>query len=84
MKKILSVSLFLLFLACSPEQEKARAHITERKTGKAGRLMISYEYRVGDSLFTDSMELANRVVPHDSVTILYSPANPRESRLSLP
>ncbi|MBI2273151.1 MAG: hypothetical protein EPO58_17505 [Chitinophagaceae bacterium] len=84
MKKILSFFLFLLLLACSAEQAQTRAHITQRSTGKAGRLMISYEFRVGDSLFSDSMELANRVVPHDSVTVLFSPANPRKSHLSLP
>ncbi|MBI2282859.1 MAG: hypothetical protein HYU71_04050 [Bacteroidetes bacterium] len=84
MRIYLILSVFCLLAACSSREGETRAHITQRRTVAAGRLLINYEFRVGGQLFLDSMETANRVVPHDSVPVVYSPRNPRESHLQLP
>lgn len=84
MRICLILSVFSLLAACSSREREARAHITQRRTVTAGRLMISYEFRVGGQSFSDSMETANRVVPHDSVPVFYSPGNPRKNHLRLP
>ncbi|MEA3426763.1 MAG: hypothetical protein U9R46_10985 [Bacteroidota bacterium] len=84
MRICLIVCFFTLFAACVPGEGETRAHITQRRTVAAGRLLISYEFRANGRSFTDSMEIANRVVPHDSVPVFYLPGNPQKSRLQLP
>lgn len=84
MRIFLILSVFCLFAACSSRERETRAHITQRRTVAAGRLLISYEFRVDGQIFSDSVETANRVVPHDSVPVFYAPGNPRESHLQLP
>lgn len=84
MRICLVLSFFSLFAACSSRERETRAHITQRRTVAAGRLLISYEFKVNGRTFTDSVEIANRVVPHDSVPVFYSPGNPQKSHLQLP
>lgn len=78
--------LFLLsLLACSAKEQEADATITRRERNANGTLMVTYQFKAEDRLVMDSMELAaNLVLPHDSVKVIFSPANPSESRLKLP
>ena len=46
--------------------------------------MVAYQFHVGSQLFADSMEVQNKVFPHDSVWVLFSSGNPKNSRLLLP
>lgn len=84
MKKKAWILYVLLAAACSSGEHETIAHITQRRLDKSGRLLISYQFHAGDKLVLDSMEVTNRVVPHDSVKVIFSSANPDNSRLVLP
>ncbi|MES2005181.1 MAG: hypothetical protein V4450_11705 [Bacteroidota bacterium] len=82
-KNCLTCSFFLL-LACSGRNQESIAHITQRRLKASGSLVISYQFRQGASLFKDSMEIPNRIVPHDSVKVVFASGNPSKSHLVLP
>lgn len=75
----------LLFLgACHEQRHEAIAHITQRRIKTDGMLVISYQYHNGRKLVLDSMELLNRIVPHDSLPVVFSSGTPSESHLLIP
>ena len=78
------IIIVLLIIACSNRQKQAIAHITERRLQNSGKLMISYQFHDGGNLFSDSMEIENRILPHDSVAVVYLPEKPQTSHLLLP
>ncbi len=71
-------------MACSGPQKKTIAHITQRRLQNGGNLMVSYQFHDGGQLFLDSMEVQNKIFPHDSVWVAFSPENPQNSHLLLP
>lgn len=85
MKKYLLFFIALIFAACSAGDQETLAHITQRRIEGTGKVMISYQFRAGNELISDSMEVAKAiVVPHDSVKVVYPAGNPSDSRLVLP
>jgi len=84
MKKLTLLYPLLFLLACSSAERETFAHITQRRIKTGGRLVISYQFSDGKKLFSDSSEVVNRVVPHDSVKVAYSLVDPGSSRLLLP
>ena len=81
MKNFLFVPL-VFFAACSgtPTQQ-TRAYIIERKMMNDGKLMISYVFHAEDKPFSDSEEVANSIIPQDSVTVVYREGNPQKNQL---
>jgi hypothetical protein len=84
MKKNVLIPFILLLAACSTGERETFAHITQRRLDSNGRLMISYQFNTGERIVSDSMEMPNRVVPHDSVKVIFSSRDPEDSRLVLP
>ena len=77
--------LAILFIAgCSAKQRETFAHITERRLDPTGKLVISYQFSNGVQLYYDSVEMINRIVPHDSLKVVFSPKHPEDSRLLIP
>jgi hypothetical protein len=75
----------IIFTACSSKKQETHAHIVERRMGTGDKLIISYQFLVGTQLVSDSMEVPkNRIVPHDSVKLVFSTGNPITSHLILP
>lgn len=74
----------LLLGACHEQRHETVAHITQRRIKTNGMLEISYQYHNGQRLVLDSMELVNRIVPHDSLPVVFSPGTPSQSHLLIP
>jgi hypothetical protein len=71
--------------ACSAGQQQTLAHITERRLKNNGKLQVSYAYHAGEKLVADSAELpVTTIVPHDSVTVVFSSKEPGKSSLLVP
>jgi hypothetical protein len=83
MKYILTIS-FMLLLACNSRQQQGFAHITERRQDTSGQLVIRYRFYAGETWIQDSAIIANQVLPHDSVKLVFTPENPKENHLLLP
>jgi len=84
MKNTFLIAVILFLAACSSKQREAFAHITQRRMDHAGKLVISYQFNNGEKLVYDSMELVNKIVPHDSVKVVFSPGHPGYSQLLIP
>jgi len=84
MKNAICIFFVLFFAACSAKQRETIAHITQRRLDTAGKLVISYQFSHNGQLVYDSVEVINKIVPHDSVRVIYSLEHPQESRLLLP
>jgi len=84
MKKNLLISFILFFTACSLKEQETIAHITQRRLDGEGKLVISYQFNTGEKWISDSMEVTNRIIPHDSIKVVYSLEHPEESRLLIP
>jgi hypothetical protein len=79
--------IFLIFgmalICCTPGQHEAKAHILERRVLPGNQLMIRYSFSVGTETVIDSVRTGNKVIPHDSVTVIYSASDPRKNSLKL-
>lgn len=64
--------ILLFFAACSPDHYETKAKIIERRMLPDSQLMLHYTYKVGDKMIIDSAVTSNKVIPHDSVTVIYS------------
>ena len=84
MKKNYFILILLFLAACSSKQRETIAHITERRVDAQGKLIISYRFNTGEKWISDSAKVVNRIIPHDSVKVLFSPEHPYQSRLLLP
>ncbi len=84
MKKLTLIYPILFLLACSTSERQTFAHITQRRIKTGGGLVISYQFSDGKKLFSDSAEVVNRIVPHDSVKVAFSTLDPASSRLLIP
>ena len=84
MKKNFFILSILFFTSCSEKEQETFAHITQRRLDADGRLVISYQFNAGEKMVYDSIEVLNKVVPHDSVKVVFSPKHPEQSRLLLP
>lgn len=88
MKKLLAVSVVaVLVTACGQRNNMltARAHILERKITDDGKLMINYTFTTGQKAINDSLQVdTQKIIPHDSLTVLFSPKNPSDHHLQVP
>lgn len=89
MKKLLTIlGVAVLMAACGEGGHNmltARAHILERKLTAEGKLMINYTFTTGQKAISDSIQVdTQKIIPHDSLTVLFSPKNPSDHRLQVP
>lgn len=84
MKKRYLIALVLLVIACSAGEQQTVGHIVQRSIRPGDRLVIAYRFNAGNRTIADSMEMPNRVVPHDSVTVIFSVQDPAQNHLLLP
>ncbi|GAC1438260.1 MAG: hypothetical protein NVSMB63_01540 [Sediminibacterium sp.] len=85
MNKLSFLLLLLGLNACSFGKQEGYAHIVKRQKKAGGSVEIFYEFKAGDRLYMDSMEVSgSTVVPHDSVRIVFSPHDPSGNRLLVP
>lgn len=82
--RISLIIILLFFAACSPDHYETKAKIIERKMLPDSQLMLHYTYQVGAKSITDSAIINNRVIPHDSVTVIYSSSGGKKSELKFP
>lgn len=76
--------ILLFFVACTANRNETKAKIIERKMLPDSQLMLHYTYTIGDKIITDSAITNNRVIPHDSVTVIYSSSGGKKSELKFP
>ncbi len=84
MKKYPLISLILLLFACSSQQGESIAHITQRRVDEPNKLMINYQFLFEGKRYLDSVEVRNRVIPHDSLKVVFPVGHPEKSRLLIP
>ncbi len=49
-----------------------------------GNLLVTYQFYSGDQLIQDSMEVSNKIIAHDSVSVVFPPSRPQENKLQIP
>ena len=81
MKVSISVFVALLFAACSAEHYEAKAKIIERRVVDNDNILIKYSFQAGDATIIDSVRTKNKVIPHDSLRVIYSPSDPGKNTL---
>lgn len=84
MKKYPFISLLLLLFACSSGQEESIAHITQRRVDQSEKLMITYQFVFEGKQYQDSVTVKNKVIPHDSLKVVFPSGHPEKSRLLVP
>lgn len=88
MKKVLCGAVLLLVVATACNSRvvvETKAHILERKMLSNGKLLVNYVFRSEQGeVITDSVAVdEERVIPHDSVPVIFSPKDPRENELKV-
>lgn len=89
MKKwIVAIAILGVTIAGCTEKNTllAKAHIIERKALGNGKLRVNYVFTAGErQLVKDSADVdSERVVPHDSVSVRFSPGDPHQNHIQLP
>lgn len=84
MKTFLVILSATAFFACGKRESRATAYITQRRLDDSGRLVLTYRFMAKDAWVWDSIRIDNRVIPNDSLVVLFSSENPVKSRLELP
>jgi hypothetical protein len=84
MKIFLVIVTAIVFFACGKKESRATAYITQRRLDTSGRLVLTYRFMAKDTWVWDSMRVDNRIIPNDSLVVLFSSENPVKSRLELP
>jgi hypothetical protein len=67
--------------ACSADHYEAKAKILERKMLPGDELLIRYSFQAGDRTILDSVRTKNKVIPHDSLRVVYSASDPGKNTL---
>ena len=70
--------IIAVFSACG-QHELLKAKIFERKELPGNRLMIRYQYTVGEKTYKDSATVPNLVIKSDSIRIIIDPSKPFKS-----
>lgn len=81
MKRVYSILVLLALAACNAGMRETNAGIIERRVIAGEGLLIKYSFRAGDETITDSVRTKNKVIPHDSIRVKYSPSDPRKNTL---
>jgi hypothetical protein len=76
--------LIVIFAGCSGNSHETTGSIIQRRETVPGRIMLTYQFMAGGQLFTDSMEVENRILPHDSVRVLLPSGDAKHAQLRLP
>jgi len=86
-KKILtliSVVLSAFIFSCNSSTTiETKARIFERKLLQDGKLMVCYSFNTAGRQMQDSAIIENRVIPQDSVAIVFQKNNPANSDILL-
>ena len=80
---LLSFSLALI-IACNNTMETTKATIIERKCNRDSLLTITYQYSVKGKQYIDSIELANKIIQKDTLSLFFSEQNPQKHTLQMP
>jgi len=70
--------------ACTNKEQMGKASIVERKCVSDSMLIITYKFEAKGKIYTDSVELKNKIIASDSVSLVFSDKNPQEHTLQLP
>ncbi len=82
MKKFFVLVLLITAAACNTNNfVQTKAYIFERKMLSNGKLMVHYVFNAGKVLLEDSSVVENKVLPQDSVIIVFKKENPTQSTL---
>lgn len=85
MKKLFFIFFSFLFFSCYQESlQENKAHIVERELLPNGHLLISYRYKTGGTTVIDRIETKNSILPHDSITVIFSKLNPDKKQIKTP
>ena len=77
MKTLFTVFLCSFFIIAScGERQEVKAKIYERKELPNNRLLIRFHYSVNNILYANSANIANKVLPKDSINVFIDPHNP--------
>jgi hypothetical protein len=80
---LLSFSLALI-IACNNTMETTKATIIERKCNRDSLLTITYQYSVKGKQYIDSIELGNKIIQKDTLSLFFSEQNPQKHTLQMP
>lgn len=84
-KLFIGLCIICLFvIACNNKEQVSKAIIIERKSSPDSLLTITYAYQVKGKLYTDSVQLKNKIITSDTVSLVFSEGNPQKHRLQLP
>lgn len=82
MKKLFLIAFISLSLfACNNKTANTTAKIVQRKLNADSTLKITYTFMAKDKVFTDSVDVKNKNISSDSVTVEYQVSNPSENKL---
>lgn len=70
--------------ACTNNEQMGKASIVERKCVSDSMLIITYKFEAKGKIYTDSIELKNKIITSDSVLLVFSDKNPQKHTLQLP
>jgi hypothetical protein len=80
-KLYISIFALILFASCNSGNYEARATIIERRAIDENSILIKYSFRAGNEIIIDSVRTKNKVIPHDSLRVVYSAADPGKNTL---
>jgi hypothetical protein len=81
------IVMILLAVACNGNASvQTKAHILERKVLANGRLLVNYVFKAPKGLMVkDSVEVdSKKIIPHDSVPLIFSAKDPHRNQLEVP
>jgi hypothetical protein len=81
MKLYISFFVLILIVSCSAEHYETKAKIIERRVIDKNNILIKYTFKAGDTMIIDSIRTKNKVIPHDSLRVVYSPSDPGKNTL---
>ena len=81
MKFYISVLALLLLASCAADHYETKARIIERRVIDKNNIMVKYSFLAGDKTIIDSVRTRNKVIPHDSLRVIYSPSDPAKNTL---
>jgi len=80
--KLILLSSLLALAACNSNTSiQTKAHIFERRLLNNGKLMVCYAYNTGKTIIRDTSIIENKILPADSVVIVFKKNNPAHSSL---
>ena len=82
-QKIVIILLFTFPILSCNSRESATAKIFERKHTNDNKLMIKYQFNVGNEQFLDSAIVEHTVIESDTITVSFDKNSPQNSNPEL-